>query len=74
MNEEKEKAKLIVSELIDLFNDQRSYRDVSIAIEVTKTLQLLVRQNHVRRDEVLSHPQVSQSNEGERKIPNRLFV
>lgn len=58
MNEEKEKAKLIVSELIDLFNDQRSYRDISIAIEVTKTLQLLVRQNHVRRDEVLSHPQL----------------
>lgn len=64
MNEEKENARLIISELIDLFNDQRSYRDISIAIEITKTLQLLVRQSHFRRDEVLAHPQVSRRNDG----------
>ncbi len=51
---EKEKAKLI-----DLLNDQRSYRDIAIGIEITKTIHLLVKQGGFRRKEVISHPQVS---------------
>ncbi len=51
---EKEKAKLI-----DLLNDQRSYRHIAIGIEITKTIHLLVKKGGFRRKEVISHPQVS---------------
>jgi hypothetical protein len=56
---DRENAKLIVSELIDLVNDERSHRDIAIGIEITKTVYLLVKQGGLRRKEVISHPQVS---------------
>ncbi len=56
---EKENAKLIVSELIDLLNDESAYRDVAIVIEITKTVHLLVKQGGYRRKEIIYHPQVS---------------
>ena len=56
---DKENAKLIVSELLDLLHDERSYRDIAIGIELTKTVYLIVKQGGFRRKEVLSHPQVS---------------
>ncbi len=61
MNEEEnfDNTKLIVSELIDLLNDERSHRDITIGIEIIKTVHLLVKQGEVRRKEIISHPQVS---------------
>ena len=59
---EEENTKLIVSELLDLLNDERSYRDVDIAIEIIKTVNLLVKQGGDRRKEIISHPQVSHIN------------
>jgi hypothetical protein len=56
---EKENTKLIISELIDLLNDERSYKDIGIIIEITKTIHLLVKQGGSSRNEILSHPQVS---------------
>ncbi|CAF2515842.1 unnamed protein product [Rotaria sp. Silwood2] len=53
---EKENAKLIVSELIDLLNDERSYQDIGIATEITKTVHLLIKQGGSRRKEILAHP------------------
>jgi len=56
---EKDNAKLIVSELIDLLNDEKSSRDILINTEITKTIHLLVKQGGSRRKEIISHPQVS---------------
>ena len=56
---EKENAQSIVSELIDLLNNERSYQDMGIIIEITKTIHLLVKQGGSRREEIISHPQVS---------------
>jgi hypothetical protein len=58
-SEENDSAKSIVSELIDLFNDEKSYRDIVISTEITKTVHLLVKQGGLRRKEIISHPQVS---------------
>ena len=57
MNEDN--TKLIISELIDLLNDERSYKDIAIIIEITKTVHLLVKQGGSSRNEIISHPQVS---------------
>ncbi|CAF1263126.1 unnamed protein product [Rotaria sordida] len=53
---EKQNAKLIVFELIDLLNDERSYRDIGIITEITKTIHLLIKQGGSRRKEILAHP------------------
>ncbi|CAF0936298.1 unnamed protein product [Adineta ricciae] len=55
---DEENAKLIVSELIDLLNDERAYRDLSVVTEISKTVHLLVKQNDCRRKEVIRHPQL----------------
>ena len=56
---ENDNAKLIVSELIDLLNDETSYRDITISTEIIQTVHLLVKQGGTRRKEILSHPQVN---------------
>ncbi|CAF3458582.1 unnamed protein product [Rotaria sp. Silwood1] len=53
---DKENAKLIVSELIDLLNDERSYRDIGIATEITKTVHLLIKQGGCRKQEIFAYP------------------
>ncbi len=57
--EENDDAKSIVSELIDLFNDEKSYQDIVITMEITKTVHLLVKQGGSRRKEIISHPHVN---------------
>jgi len=57
--EENDYAKSIVSELIDLFNDEKSYQDIVITMEITKTIHLLVKQGGSRRKEIISHPHVN---------------
>lgn len=56
---EKENTKTIVTELIDLLNDDRSYQDIGIVTEITKTVHLLIKQGDARRKQVISHPSVS---------------
>jgi hypothetical protein len=58
-SEEIDYTKSIISELIDLLNDEKSYRDILIATEITKTVHLIVKQGGSRRKEIISHPQVS---------------
>ncbi|CAF0899697.1 unnamed protein product [Rotaria sp. Silwood1] len=53
---DKENAKLIVSELMDLLNDERSYRDIGIATEITKTVHLLIKQGGCRKQEIFAYP------------------
>ncbi|CAF0816034.1 unnamed protein product [Adineta steineri] len=53
---EKENAKLIISELIDLLNDERIYKDIDVIIEITKTIHLLVKQGGYRRKQIIEHP------------------
>lgn len=52
-------TKLIVSELIDLLQDDKTYRDIAISTEIIKTIRLLVKQSESSRKEVISHPEVS---------------
>lgn len=56
---DEDNAKLVVSELLDLLNDERACRDVNIASEIVRTVRLLVKQNDCRKQEVIAHPQVS---------------
>ncbi|UJR28689.1 hypothetical protein I4U23_009918 [Adineta vaga] len=58
IDHDEENAKLIVSELIDLLQDERAYRDLAVVTEITKTVQLLIRQKDCRRKEVINHPQL----------------
>jgi hypothetical protein len=60
-SEEIDNTKLIISELIDLLNDEKSYRDIVISTEITKTIHLLIKQGGSRRNEIISHPYVSSS-------------
>ncbi|CAF3707814.1 unnamed protein product [Rotaria socialis] len=55
-DQKNDNAALIVSELIDLLNDERTYRDMGIIIEITKTVHLLIKQGGSRSNEVLAHP------------------
>lgn len=56
---EGENARLIVAELIDLLDDQRSHQDTTIVTEIIKTVHLLVKEGGIRRNEIITHPQVS---------------
>lgn len=56
---EDDNARLIVAELIDLLNDSRSQQDTAVITEIIKTVHLLVKEGGNRREEIISHPQVS---------------
>lgn len=53
-----ENTRVIVAELIDLLNDERSLQDLAVITEILKTVHLLVKEGDKQREEIIHHPQV----------------